>query len=81
MTYEIAYYEEARVKTSFSMNLNPADYIQCNSEEEVFRLIDSEDTVIDYDDCSEVEVVKCDLQIPKEFWEEWRSLKQQANAD
>lgn len=61
-----------------SLELDPADYLYCNDEEELVSNIEQD--LIDYTCYGDVDVYDCgdsELRIPEEFIEEWTKLKEE----
>lgn len=76
----VTYNQTATVDVELSLDLNPEDYLDFDSEEEVAsEIYDIVSEDIDYGDCDLSRIDDDTLEIPEEFWEEWRRLKNDKN--
>lgn len=75
---EVIYNETSTVSTEISVNINPTDYLWCDTKEEVFdNIIADIQDELDYGDFMCDDCLDNSVSIPDEFWEEWEKLKQE----
>lgn len=73
---KINYCQTATVSVSYDVDLDPADYLDYDSEEAVeAAILEFMCEDVDYGDCDLDEVENDDVFIPEKFWEEWHKLK------
>ena len=77
---EVTLYKTIEVHTSSTLDLEPKDYLYCETIEELREnikddLSDAEDFDFDFDVPVDSEILDTILEIPDEFIKEWKKLK------
>ena len=75
MKHEVSYLEIAKTTSRVIMHFEPAEFVEYDTEMQVMDAMDSMLNSIDYGDPKDIEVESTALEVPAEFWDEWRSLK------
>ena len=81
MKHEISYIEIAKTTSRVIMHFEPAEFLEYDNEMQVMDAMESMISNIDYGDPKDVEVESVALEVPAEFWDEWKSLKASKGND
>ena len=79
--FEINYFESGEYRIYIDRDIDPEEFLDCEDEDEL------RDEILEYmayeswDDLEYPEIYERNTDIPEEFFEEWRRLKNEAKVD
>lgn len=80
--FEIIYSQTATVSVEYTTDLDPEDYLDFNSREDVeSEIYNSLVDDIDYGECDFENIENENLDIPETFWTEWERLKKEHDKE
>ena len=80
--FEIIYSQTATVSVEYTTDLDPEDYSDFDSREDVeAEIYNSLADDIDYGECDFEDIENENLDIPEAFWTEWERLKKEHDKE
>ena len=80
--FEIIYSQNATVSVEYTTDLDPEDYLDFDSREDVeTEIYNSLADDIDYGECDFENIENENLDIPEAFWTEWERLKKEHDKE
>lgn len=80
--FEIIYSQTATVSVEYTTDLDPEDYLDFDSKEDVeTEIYNSLADDIDYGECDFENIENENLDIPEAFWTEWECLKKEHDKE
>lgn len=80
--FEIIYSQTATVSVEYTTDLDPEDYLDFDSREDVeAEIYNSLVDDIDYGECDFEDIEDENLDIPEAFWTEWERLKKEHDKE
>lgn len=82
MMFEIIYSQTATISVEYTTDLDPEDYLDFDSREDVETEIYNDlSNDVDYGDCDFGDIENENLEIPEAFWTEWERLKKEHDKE
>ena len=80
--FEIIYSQTATVSVEYTTDLDPEDYLDFDSREDIeVEIYNSLVDDIDYGECDFENIENENLDIPEAFWTEWERLKKEHDKE
>ena len=80
--FEIIYSQTATVSVEYTTDLDPENYLDFDSREDVeTEIYNSLADDIDYGECDFEDIEDENLDIPEAFWTEWERLKKEHDKE